>query len=844
MRHRPDLAGNTLAEAIDMMIPRAVHKVFEKGWQTPVPLTNLTDAACYNEYLVMRQEEHTVRIGAGGTAITTAPDLPANDPAETALSLVEWLQATKRFIALVEEYFPQNAKYWQEHVRIVFQHSLRDSHWPVVLRYDIEIRKRSCSSAINPGKFQSVIFNHIMDRWRDRTADLFTHAPQAALPKPFLAVPAYTQPARSGLTRPPRPTSKPFLSEAVAFAAEPLVMEHAAALPPRYLAADLSPSPVAPMVNGTSTGPRSAINSIPWKAVTPQRARTHPMPAPSAVQPTTEPRRAGLDPRKVSCVLLPDQWTAVLDELGLLEEFHDVPEGLRNGFNIGAAGPVRVTLIQPNHKSALERPTAVLDHINTEVAAGRYTGPFARDTLEDLIGPFQTAPLGVIDKPSAPGKFRIIQDFSFPHGSATSLNSQIDTNLFSCVWGTFPEVAEAVAHAPDGSMAATFDVDAAYRQMPIRLEDQPHIVVHWGGQFWVDHRVPFGAASSNGIFGRCGDAMARIYQLRGLGQVFKWVDDFLFIHSPLGRYTPSHNLPLFSEEVIYELAARLGWPWKIAKTVGFATLFTYLGFLWDLKRRWVSIPPAKRDKYLARLRAWLARPKVSLKETEVVIGTLIHCTHAIPEGRPRLAGLIAFTASLPRSFDLRFRTVKPPPRAVSDVDWWITHLASPDCGSPVRPPPASISERIYTDASSSFGVGVIIGDEFQAWRLMGNWKSHSRDIGWAEAVAVELAVDWLIVRGTRGASVNIQCDNQGVVGAWLCGRSRNYQQNSVITRTLAKAAAHDLWIALTYIRSEDNPADRPSRGQTPSPAHASHTTVPISSALIDFLYPVRLPSSS
>ncbi|KAG9100808.1 hypothetical protein FRC06_003699, partial [Ceratobasidium sp. 370] len=170
-----------------MMIPRAVHKVFEKGWLTPVPLTNLTDAACYNEYLVMQQEEHVVHIGSGGTAITTAPDLPANDPAESSMPLVEWLQAIKRLLALIGEYFPHNLKYWESHVCIVFQHNLRDSHWPAILRYDIKICKWLCSGPINPGIYQATIFNHIMDRSRDRASDLFTQAPQAALPRPFLA---------------------------------------------------------------------------------------------------------------------------------------------------------------------------------------------------------------------------------------------------------------------------------------------------------------------------------------------------------------------------------------------------------------------------------------------------------------------------------------------------------------------------------------------------------------------------------------------------------------------------------------------------------------------------------
>jgi hypothetical protein len=79
-----------------------------------------------------------------------------------------------------------------------------------------------------------------------------------------------------------------------------------------------------------------------------------------------------------------------------------------------------------------------------------------------------------------------------------------------------------------GSQAATFDVDAAYRRMPVFPGDQNHTIVHWEGQCWIDHCVPFGAASSNGIFGRCGDAMIRVLASLGYSPVVKWVDDILY----------------------------------------------------------------------------------------------------------------------------------------------------------------------------------------------------------------------------------------------------------------------------------------------------------------------------
>jgi hypothetical protein len=106
------------------------------------------------------------------------------------------------------------------------------------------------------------------------------------------------------------------------------------------------------------------------------------------------PNHVVLDPRQVSCLLLPDKWEALLRALGILKEFKDIPDGLREDFRISAHGPVTSTHTPPHDKSALERPNVILDHIKTNVTAGRYTGPFTRNYLELLIGPFRTAPWG------------------------------------------------------------------------------------------------------------------------------------------------------------------------------------------------------------------------------------------------------------------------------------------------------------------------------------------------------------------------------------------------------------------------------------------------------------------
>jgi hypothetical protein len=198
-------------------------------------------------------------------------------------------------------------------------------------------------------------------------------------------------------------------------------------------------------------------------------------------------------------------WEKFLAEAGALDKFTDVPHSLRNGFRIGVSSSITTSSIHPNHASATEMPDVINAHITTEISEGRYSGPFTDAALFSLIGHFRASPLGVTTKPSSPGSFRVIQDFSFPRTTSPvpSVNSEINSEDFSCTWGFFAEVVHIILTLPVSAQAATFDVDAAYRRMPVHPSDQAHIVVGWNNLFWIDHCVPFGAASSNGIFGRC-----------------------------------------------------------------------------------------------------------------------------------------------------------------------------------------------------------------------------------------------------------------------------------------------------------------------------------------------------
>jgi hypothetical protein len=402
-----------------------------------------------------------------------------------------------------------------------------------------------------------------------------------------------------------------------------------------------------------------------------------------------------------------------------------------------------------------------------------------------------------------------------------ALNEEIDPDAYPCEWGYFHLVTAFVASAPLGSQAATFDVDTAYRRMPVHPLDQPHIIVHWDNLFWVDHCVPFGAASSNGIFARCGDAIAHIYERHGMGPVFKWVDDFLFFRSPQDDLAPVFR---YSESDIENVATYLGWPWKLAKTHPFSLQFTYLGFEWDIPTCQVSIGIKKRVKYAKRVQDATNGQAMSLMDIEKLLGSLMHCSQVVREGRARLAGIISFSATFSRHPDHQFRRRFMSRRAYADAQWWLSTLTSGPCTLQLCPPFPAYQIPCYMDASTSSGIGVIVGTKFAAWELQNGWRKPGIDIGWAEMVAVELALQALIGKGIHNRSVTFFSDNMGVIYALQAGRSRNENQNTVLIRILKQADYHAIELSMNYIALAQNPADAPSRGNAPQ--NCSHIDWP------------------
>lgn len=222
----------------------------------------------------------------------------------------------------------------------------------------------------------------------------------------------------------------------------------------------------------------------------------------------------------------------------------------------------------------------------------------------------------------------------------------------------------------------------------------------------------------------------------------------------------------------------------------------------------------------------------------MVVGTLNHCAIIIPTSCSHLPSLYRLSARFPADAH-SLCTRKISGEALADVAWWRDQLSLPFCGMGISTPGSPSPTPLFVNASTSWGIGLIFGDHWSAWRLSDGWKSEGRDIGWAEMVAVELALRSLIAAGFRDTHFLLRSDNQGVVGALRAGFSCSSQQNTILRHIVSLLLEHSLWFTTVWVASADNPADAPSRGVFPP----SSSRFPHSALIPVPLRPFILPTS-
>lgn len=371
------------------------------------------------------------------------------------------------------------------------------------------------------------------------------------------------------------------------------------------------------------------------------------------------------------------------------------------------------------------------------------------------------------------------------------------------MWGTFDSTAELILSLPHGCLAATFDISAAYRITPVRPNQQSSLCVFWDGMVHVDRAVMFGLSSSAGVFGSVADMLVAIYLAAGFGPLRKWVDDFFVVRLPQHSWT---------EQDFILLMAEIGVPWSLAKLRPLASVQRYIGFDWDLVSRSVSLPADKLSAIQQHLSAWLSdSSRFTANEAASLHGKLVHISCIFPLIRPFLRSLSYFTSSF---ISLKARRC-PPPHVRADLGEVAFILIHAPRQVPLAAPQL-IDLNWWGDASSSFGIGVTIGSFWAVWKWAPGFKVgplQEFDIGWAEAVAVELGLQVALhCQLLSPGRYLVRSDNAGVVAVINKGHSRSARTNDVLRRIYCALVNAHISLEAIYVESRINITDALSRG--------------------------------
>jgi hypothetical protein len=250
--------------------------------------------------------------------------------------------------------------------------------------------------------------------------------------------------------------------------------------------------------------------------------------------------------------------------------------------------------------------------------------------------------------------------------------------------------------------------------------------------------------------------------------------------------------------------------------------------MWDLVKKTVQLPDEKKSKYLQKLEPWLPGQKFTKREAQSLLGTLVHCSLAMPDSRSRLPALSRFVASF-NTAPSPFVRKSPNPSVFSDVTWWRDHLSQSFVGSYLRRPPPPSPIDFWVDASTDWGIGVVFNGEWDSWKFNTRWRYNGRNIGWAEFAAIEIGLIVAISSGHSNTHFTIRSDNQGVIHAIEGGKSRSPEQNMVLQRITLLLNTHNIWISSLCVPSSTNLAGLPSHGLSiiGFPCKSFNITLPI-----------------
>ena len=207
--------------------------------------------------------------------------------------------------------------------------------------------------------------------------------------------------------------------------------------------------------------------------------------------------------------------------------------------------------------------------------------------------------------------------------------------------------------------------------------------------------------------------------------------------SQLPKSTPEDSYLVYTMSHVDAISEHLGIPWERSKDVPFGPTVPFIGFVWDIDRKRVSLQEEKKLKYQRAIEEWKRRDTHTLEDVQKLYGKLLHTCLIVPEGWAYLTKL----ESMLSIFHLTpYKPRHLPHHTDRDLLWWSQTLSKPALSREIPGAQEIVDVRTFSDASSSIEIGIVIHDRWRAWTFKPGWNSDGQDITWAKAVGMELLI--------------------------------------------------------------------------------------------------------
>ena len=346
-----------------------------------------------------------------------------------------------------------------------------------------------------------------------------------------------------------------------------------------------------------------------------------------------------------------------------------------------------------------------------------------------------------------------------------------------------------------GTMMAKFDVENAYRIVPVHPQDRPLLGMRWDGATYVDGSLPFGLRSAPKLFTAVVDALLWILGQHGVRNAMHYLDDFLLIgQAGSGECGQALSMSL-------QICERLGVPIAPHKMEGPSSVISFLGICIDTVNMMLSLPQEKLTRLRALILKWKGRRCCHKRQLLSLIWQLQHACKVIRAGRTFLRRMI----------DLSMVAKKPHHRIRlskgfrSDLLWWDTFLEDWNgvavFTSLYRSPPAAV---LTSDASGGWGCGTFTSG--------GKWFQLQWPDSWGPIhITVKELVPIVVTCALWGASwkgttVRCRCDNAAVVAILCSGTSKHPLVMHLLRCLSFYVAYHQLYLEAVHLPGTANEA--------------------------------------